>query len=114
MRASENSYSVTTGLGIYPYIYENGRRYQVYREGAYLVPNDGEEIERLDLFHCIFLALLSGKLYIAPLGQGGHRVKQVLDIGTGTGAWAIEMAEYAFLIKLASRKVFCFKLTCWP
>jgi len=78
-----------------------------------MLPNDSEEIERLDHFHCIFLALLGGKLYIAPLGQGGHSVRHVLDIGTGTGTWAIEMAEYAFLINFVSCKVFCFKLTCW-
>ncbi|PWW72489.1 S-adenosyl-L-methionine-dependent methyltransferase [Tuber magnatum] len=90
---TENSYSVTTGSGIHPYVYENGRRYHIYREGVYILPNDVEEIERLDHFHGIFLALLDGKLYIAPLGQGGHRMRRVLDIGTGTGAWAIEMAE---------------------
>ncbi|CUS15738.1 unnamed protein product [Tuber aestivum] len=91
--ASENSYSVTTGSGVYPYVYENGRRYQVYREGVYMLPNDVEEIERLDRFHDVFLALLDGKLCIAPVGQGGHRMRHVLDIGTGTGTWAIEMAE---------------------
>ena len=100
---------MTTGLGVYPYVYEGGRRYQAYREGAYMLPNDSEEIERLDHFHCIFLALLGGKLYIAPLEQDGHNVRHVLDIGTGTGAWAIDMAEYAFLMKLVSCKAFYFK-----
>ncbi|CAZ85279.1 unnamed protein product [Tuber melanosporum] len=90
---TENSYSMIAGSGIHPYVYENGRRYQVYREGVYMLPNDAQEIERLDHFHRIFLALLDGKLFIAPLGQDGHRVRNVLDIGTGTGTWAIEMAE---------------------
>lgn len=81
------------GGSIYPYVYEHGRRYQVYREGVYVLPNDSQEIERLDLFHQMFVALLDGKLYIAPLGQNGHDLRRVLDIGTGTGTWAIEIAE---------------------
>ncbi|RPA90693.1 S-adenosyl-L-methionine-dependent methyltransferase [Choiromyces venosus 120613-1] len=90
---TENSYAVTMGSGICPYVYENGRRYQVFREGVYMLPNDSEEIERLDQYHRIFLALLDGKLYIAPLGEHSQKVRHVLDIGTGTGAWAIDMAE---------------------
>jgi hypothetical protein len=31
--------------------------------------------------------LLSGKLYLAPLGDNPHKV---IDLGTGFGEWAIE------------------------
>lgn len=55
-----------------------------------MLPNDDREIERLDLYHHIFNILLGGKLYVAPLGAN---VKHILDIGTGTGSWAIDMAE---------------------
>ncbi|KAK5658817.1 hypothetical protein OQA88_1629 [Cercophora sp. LCS_1] len=38
------------------------------------------------------LTLLGGeKLYIAPLGK--TKLKKVLDIGTGTGVWAIDFAD---------------------
>lgn len=31
--------------------------------------------------------MLCGQLYFAPIGQHPH---EILDIGTGTGVWAIE------------------------
>lgn len=34
--------------------------------------------------------LLGGELYVAPIGKD---VQRVLDLGTGTGIWAIEFAE---------------------
>lgn len=53
------------------------------------MPNDEAEQDRLDMYHHIFLSLLGGKLYTAPL-ENPHRV---LDVGTGTGIWAIDFAE---------------------
>jgi hypothetical protein len=34
--------------------------------------------------------IVGGALYRAPISE----VSSVLDLGTGTGAWAIDMAEY--------------------
>jgi trans-aconitate methyltransferase len=56
-----------------------------------LLPNDEEEQDRLDLLHHIFLLVLSGKLYDAPVPASS--MKRVLDIGTGTGIWAIDFAD---------------------
>jgi len=53
------------------------------------MPNDEGEQERLDLYHHMFLQLLGGKLYSAPLQNPQH----VLDVGTGTGIWATDFAE---------------------
>ncbi|KAF2124279.1 S-adenosyl-L-methionine-dependent methyltransferase [Dothidotthia symphoricarpi CBS 119687] len=72
------------------YEYINGRRYHAYRSGAYVLPNDEQEQDRLDLLHHIFLLILGGKLYDAPLISAPSRV---LDIGTGTGIWAIDFAD---------------------
>lgn len=47
------------------------------------------ELERLDLTHHVITLLLGGELFLAPLDQP----RRVLDIGTGTGLWAIEMAD---------------------
>jgi methylase of polypeptide subunit release factors len=44
----------------------------------------------LDLHHEIFLRMLSGRLHDAPIGKQPQRI---LDIGTGTGIWAIDMAD---------------------
>lgn len=38
--------------------------------------------------------LTGGELYRAPIPAGVFRI---LDLGTGTGSWAIDIAEYDFL-----------------
>ncbi|KAF8471771.1 putative TAM domain methyltransferase [Kalaharituber pfeilii] len=53
------------------------------------MPNDEREQDRLDLYHHIFLSLMGGKLYTAPI----ENPKRILDVGTGTGIWAIDMAD---------------------
>ncbi|EFX00611.1 methyltransferase type 12 [Grosmannia clavigera kw1407] len=70
--------------------YENGRRYHAFREGSYFVPNDEEEQGRMDLVHHIYRLILGGKLYLSPLKD---QVGRVLDMGTGTGIWAMDFAD---------------------
>ncbi|KAI9766458.1 MAG: hypothetical protein M1840_006565 [Geoglossum simile] len=71
------------------YKWENGRRYHAYREGLYPIPNDEQENNRLDMKHHIVLLMLEGGLHVSPLPPA----PRILDIGTGTGIWAIEMAD---------------------
>ncbi|KYG41676.1 hypothetical protein M433DRAFT_169355 [Acidomyces richmondensis BFW] len=71
--------------------YENGRRYHAFREGDYHLPNDDEEQDRLDMQHAIYRFALDGRLYLAPLAK--EKLHHVLDVGTGTGAWSIDMAD---------------------
>lgn len=76
------------------YSYENGRRYHAYRHGQYPFPNDEEEQARLALMHHLFKLLSGGDLYRAPLPRTlATTPARILDIGTGTAEWAIEMAE---------------------
>ncbi|KAI9711588.1 MAG: hypothetical protein M1820_002153 [Bogoriella megaspora] len=77
------------------YRYENGRRYHSFRDGAYWGPNDDRQNELVDLAHHMYLITLDGNLHLAPIGEGGVRgnVHEILDIGTGTGIWAIDMAD---------------------
>ena len=56
----------------------------------YELPNDGEEQDRQDFQHMLCLLMLEGKLGEAPIADSP---RHVLDIGTGTGIWAIEFAE---------------------
>jgi hypothetical protein len=46
---------------------------------------------RLDILHHVGLLLLKDKLHLAPIGSNPQRI---LDIGTGTGIWAIDCGEY--------------------
>jgi SAM-dependent methyltransferase len=78
---------------IYAYVEENGRRYHKYKEGKYFFPNDEVEQDRLDLQHHLFLLTLEGKLALAPIEEIPGGIHNVLDIGTGTGIWAIDFAS---------------------
>ncbi|KAL4776642.1 S-adenosyl-L-methionine-dependent methyltransferase [Aspergillus nidulans var. acristatus] len=72
------------------YRWQYGRRYHAFKEGSYKFPNDEREQDRLDMLHNMFRLVLDGKLFLAPIKDGPLRV---LDIGTGTGIWAIEFAD---------------------
>ncbi|KAH8821457.1 S-adenosyl-L-methionine-dependent methyltransferase [Xylogone sp. PMI_703] len=71
------------------YRYENGRRYHAYRDGEYWGPNDESANDQQDLAHHMYLMTLEGRLHLAPIVNPHN----ILDIGTGTGIWAIEMAD---------------------
>jgi hypothetical protein len=99
--------SLTESVTNYPVTW--GRRYHKYKEGctlgsfaflhalgsthtdslAYMFPNDEMESDRLDLQYQALKMLHDDKIYFAPLKDP----KRILDIGTGTGIWPIEMGE---------------------
>ncbi|KAF1990471.1 S-adenosyl-L-methionine-dependent methyltransferase [Aulographum hederae CBS 113979] len=84
--------SVTTSLSPSVLDYETyrGRRYHAYREGKYVLPNDDDEINRLNLQHQIWDIAMNGKLYLSPLP---NNITDAVDLGCGTGSWAIDFAE---------------------
>lgn len=57
-----------------------------------LMINTQLEQNRLDIYHTMFKAARRNKLHSAPLNKAAADVR-ILDLGTGTGIWAIEMAE---------------------
>ncbi|KAI8150971.1 putative methyltransferase tdiE [Colletotrichum sp. SAR 10_70] len=77
---------------ILQYRHENGRTYHAYKDGAYLIPNDETESDRLDLQHHLFLLTLDERLHLAPLDPA-KPPQRVLDIGTGTGIWAADFGD---------------------
>ncbi|KAK6955923.1 hypothetical protein Daesc_003570 [Daldinia eschscholtzii] len=81
--------SISMSDEVRDYVYENSRRYHKYQEGRYHFPNDDAEQEREDMQHAMFMLLCDSKLHFAPL----ENPRSILDIGTGTGIWAIEMGD---------------------
>lgn len=75
---------------ILAYQQENGRTYHAMSAGKYFFPNDDEEIERLDLQHHLMTLTLQGKSCLCPKSEGA---RSVLELGTGTGIWAMEYAD---------------------
>ncbi len=63
-----------------------GRR--VVSAGAYILPQDKVEGDRLDLQHHM-LKVAAGKNYRAPIRQP----RMILDVACGTGIWGREMAQ---------------------
>ncbi|KAG4416324.1 hypothetical protein IFR04_010543 [Cadophora malorum] len=72
------------------YRIENGRRYHAYKDGLYWAPNDERQNENLDISHHKYLLCLDHKLVLAPIDDN---IERALDIGTGTGIWAIDFAD---------------------
>ncbi|KAI8158279.1 Secondary metabolism regulator LAE1 [Colletotrichum sp. SAR 10_70] len=64
---------------------ENGRTYHKYK--------DGKENDRLDMQNEICFLTFHNRLGFAPSCDEGAKVNRVLDLGTGTGLWAIEYAD---------------------
>jgi len=69
---------------------EYGRRYASYGKGEYGMPIDEEELDRIDLKHRLYTILLDERFFLAPIDPNPQRI---LDLGTGSGIWAIDIAD---------------------
>jgi SAM-dependent methyltransferase len=80
----------TTSLAssVFHYEEENGRSYHGFHRGKYVLPNDEEEQERMDLHHRSMRLVLHDQHWISPI-----QPTRILDVGTGTGVWAIDVAD---------------------
>ncbi|TVY43962.1 Secondary metabolism regulator [Lachnellula subtilissima] len=102
----DDTSSLAVESSVYDFAKENGRTYHGYRAGskilnpihpplltippsAYHFPNDPSETDRLDFQFEILKYCFLDRNYFAPL----DKPQRILDIGTGTGQWAVEMGD---------------------
>ncbi|KAJ9156746.1 S-adenosyl-L-methionine-dependent methyltransferase [Coniochaeta hoffmannii] len=75
---------------IYDYRKLHGRPYQKSETTEYWAPVDDTQNEGLDIIHNVLLMSMDDQLTFAPIGDNPGNV---LDVGTGTGIWAIDFAD---------------------
>ncbi|KFZ00045.1 hypothetical protein V500_01200 [Pseudogymnoascus sp. VKM F-4518 (FW-2643)] len=68
----------------------HGRTFHNFPTTEYWGPNDAKQNEHLDIGHHMLTLLLDGKLFLAPISPNPQKV---IDVGTGTGIWAIDFAD---------------------
>ncbi|PKS08123.1 hypothetical protein jhhlp_005398 [Lomentospora prolificans] len=56
----------------------------------YWGPNDEKQNDHLDTNHAMLLIAMDNELFYSPIGDNPERV---IDIGTGTGVWAVDFAD---------------------
>ncbi|KAK4544901.1 hypothetical protein LTR36_003805 [Oleoguttula mirabilis] len=95
LRPTSQSDNVTLASTILRHREEWGRTYHKFRGGTndYWGPNDDQQNNQLDLGHHMMTMLLGDRLYLAPIDEKGQKCSQVLDVGCGTGIWAIDFAD---------------------
>ncbi|KAG6173298.1 hypothetical protein E4U51_005733 [Claviceps purpurea] len=57
----------------------------------YFIPNDDQQLKSEELSHHYLMILFDDRLFLAPLEV--DKVHRVLDVGTGSGIWAIEFGD---------------------
>ena len=80
------SYATSIASEIRRGVEENGRTYPAYGQNEYGLPIDEQEQDRNDLQHCKFGLILGDRLHLAPIRDDPANI---LDLGTGTGIWAM-------------------------
>ncbi|SPO04389.1 related to TAM domain methyltransferase [Cephalotrichum gorgonifer] len=58
---------------------------------SYWASNDDQQNESMDINHHVQTLVIGGKFFLAPLDT--DKIHKVLDIGTGTGSWALDFAD---------------------
>ncbi|RSL84823.1 hypothetical protein CEP51_003664 [Fusarium floridanum] len=87
--AAESTASITSSILQYRNI--SGRTYhRDIGNAQYWGTNDEQQNESMDINHHVLTLVLDGALYLAPISKD---IKKAIDVGTGTGIWAIDFAE---------------------
>jgi len=65
--SDQSAYTATLRSSLLQSVRENGRLYHKYRDGSYILPEDEQEQNRLDMQHEIFMRTFNRKLILAPI-----------------------------------------------
>ncbi|KAH6953752.1 methyl transferase [Ilyonectria sp. MPI-CAGE-AT-0026] len=79
--SSQSSISEPEGRYLEDGYWRHGRFYGSWKRGKYLFPIDSEELNRLDIFHKVFLVARENKPFRVPIVRQAPRL---MDLGTGT------------------------------
>ena len=85
-----STYSASLTSSSYAFPESHGRKYHSFKAGRYYLPNDDKENGRLDIHYALVRRIMDGKLNLAPLP---NKIDRAIDLGTGTGLWAINFAD---------------------
>ncbi|CAK7265059.1 hypothetical protein SEPCBS119000_001317 [Sporothrix epigloea] len=111
--ASEEYYVVSTSSAMASQVCEGGMQFHSFqrsppttltnpasgvglgKDGSklYALPNDETEQNRDDMKHSMALLLMRDELFYSPVDAQLRSGGMVYDLGTGTGIWAIDVAE---------------------
>jgi len=61
-----------------------------YGKHSYGMPIDEAEMDRMDLQHRKCELVIGDRHFLAPIGDSPQRI---LDLATGTGIWALDVAD---------------------
>ncbi|KAH7140367.1 S-adenosyl-L-methionine-dependent methyltransferase [Dactylonectria estremocensis] len=87
--AAESTASITSSILDYRTLH--GRTYHKDIGGAqYWGTNDDRQNESMDINNHVLTLVLDGASHLAPISKD---IKKAVDIGTGTGIWAIDFAD---------------------
>ncbi|KAG5947513.1 hypothetical protein E4U59_000875 [Claviceps monticola] len=86
VEGDDASASLTSSL-LSAHTIEYGRRYPVFGDVQHVLPIDEMEQSREDVKHAMLMMLTENKPCLAPIGD---HPQKILDIGSGTGIWAID------------------------
>ncbi|KAI2777396.1 S-adenosyl-L-methionine-dependent methyltransferase [Daldinia loculata] len=88
----DSSSTASLSSSILEYRTIHGRRYhsKSWGDTDYWTPNDEIQANSMDLTHHTLTLLLHDRIFLAPIGDDPRKV---LEVGCGTGIWAIDFAD---------------------
>ncbi|KAG6069832.1 hypothetical protein E4U16_007324 [Claviceps sp. LM84 group G4] len=90
--SEDQSSTASVSSSILEYRRSHGRTYHSDKFATnYFLPNDEQQLESVELSHHYLAILFDDRLFLAPLEK--DKIHRVLDVGTGSGIWAIEFAD---------------------